>query len=163
MSEHSHEIGLANLPFTKRGRKLQAEQQQSRARNRELRGDSESSKTPPPIITPDDTDADPSTAGPSTVPAPQQAPMPSPNSATSISTFQIPLIPQQQTQSQAPPQPLVVHPPQPLIQERWERMNVLFQGIRENARTFEYPGPSVAALESILIRLYLESPMGGGT
>lgn len=40
-------------------------------------------------------------------------------------------------------------------------MNVLFQGIRENARNFEYPAPSVAALESVLIRLYLESPMGG--
>ena len=40
-------------------------------------------------------------------------------------------------------------------------MSVLFQGIRENARNFEYPAPSVAALESVLIRLYLESPMGG--
>jgi len=48
-------------------------------------------------------------------------------------------------------------------QERWERMSVLYNSIREHARGFEYPGPSVAALESILIRLYLESPIGTAT
>jgi len=37
---------------------------------------------------------------------------------------------------------------------------VLFNSIREHARAYDYPGPSVAALESVLIRLYLESPMG---
>jgi len=37
---------------------------------------------------------------------------------------------------------------------------VLFHSIRDHARGFEYPGPSVTALESILIRLYLESPVG---
>ena len=41
-------------------------------------------------------------------------------------------------------------------------MSVLFGSIRNHARNFEYPGPSVAALESVLIRLYLESPIGGG-
>ena len=41
-------------------------------------------------------------------------------------------------------------------------MGVLFQSIREHARSFEFPAPSVAALESVLIRLYLESPIGGG-
>jgi hypothetical protein len=47
--------------------------------------------------------------------------------------------------------------------ERWERLEVLFQSVRNNARGgYEYPGPSVAALESVLIRLYLESPMRGG-
>jgi hypothetical protein len=39
-------------------------------------------------------------------------------------------------------------------------MAVLFHSIRDHARGFEYPGPSVAALESVLIRLYLESPVG---
>lgn len=54
--------------------------------------------------------------------------------------------------------------PQPAdaSQERWDRMGVLFASIRQHARGFEYPGPSVAALESVLIRLYLESPLGGG-
>jgi hypothetical protein len=39
-------------------------------------------------------------------------------------------------------------------------MSTLFQSIRHHARNFEYPGASVAALETILIRLYLESPVG---
>ena len=38
-------------------------------------------------------------------------------------------------------------------------MSVLFNAIREHARAYEYPTPSVVALESVLIRLYLESPM----
>ena len=48
-----------------------------------------------------------------------------------------------------------------MSQERWDRMGVLFQSIRDHARTFDFPAPSVAALESVLIRLYLESPIGG--
>lgn len=47
-----------------------------------------------------------------------------------------------------------------MSQERWDRMAVLFQSIREHARSFEYPAPSVAALEGVLVRLYLESPIG---
>lgn len=77
---------------------------------------------------------------------------------------------------QAPPQtfqsaismlaPLPSVPPlqQPSLdatQDRWERMAVLFQSVRDHARGFEFPTPSVAALESVLIRLYLESPIGG--
>ena len=51
--------------------------------------------------------------------------------------------------------------PAPLSQnEQWERMSVLFNSIREHARAYEYPTPSVVALESVLIRMYLESPMG---
>ena len=45
-----------------------------------------------------------------------------------------------------------------MSQDRWENMATLFQSVRENARAFEYPLPSIAALESCLIRLYLESP-----
>ena len=43
--------------------------------------------------------------------------------------------------------------------ERWDRMDVLYQSIRNNARQFEYPAASVAALESVLMRMYFESPM----
>ncbi|TDL28243.1 hypothetical protein BD410DRAFT_782219 [Rickenella mellea] len=64
-----------------------------------------------------------------------------------------PPLPVAQTDSFAPPQPAI------LEHERWDRMSVLFQSIRENARSFEYPSPSVAALESVLVRLYLESPI----
>ena len=42
--------------------------------------------------------------------------------------------------------------------ERWDRMDVLYQSIRNNARQFEYPAASVAALESVLMRMYFESP-----
>ena len=43
--------------------------------------------------------------------------------------------------------------------ERWDRMDVLYQSIRNNARQFEYPAASVAALESVLVRMYFESPL----
>jgi len=38
-------------------------------------------------------------------------------------------------------------------------MAVLFDSVRNHARTVEYATPSVVALETILIRLYLESPL----
>lgn len=47
-----------------------------------------------------------------------------------------------------------------MTNERWENMSIMFASIREHARTFDYPPPSVAALETVLIRLHLESPMG---
>jgi hypothetical protein len=43
--------------------------------------------------------------------------------------------------------------------ERWDRMDVLYQNIRTNTRQFEYPAASVAALESVLVRMYFESPI----
>ena len=43
--------------------------------------------------------------------------------------------------------------------ERWVRMDVLYQSIRHNVNQFEYPAPSVAALESVLVRMYFESPI----
>lgn len=48
-------------------------------------------------------------------------------------------------------------------QDRWDNMSTLFHTVREHARSFEYPQVSVAALETVLIRLYLESPMGVGS
>ena len=64
---------------------------------------------------------------------------------------------QQQQQQYAP---LAGH--QSVSHERWENMATLFHTIRDHARAFEYPTASVAALETVLIRLYLESPMGVG-
>jgi len=40
-------------------------------------------------------------------------------------------------------------------------MSVLFEHVRNAARTFEHAPPSVAALESVLIRMYLEGPLNG--
>jgi hypothetical protein len=44
-------------------------------------------------------------------------------------------------------------------EERWNRIAVLFQSVRERARSFSFPADSVHALESVLIRMYLESPI----
>ena len=101
--------------------------------------------------------------------------VPAPQSASSAGMAQAapPPPPPQQMEEQQPfqtaismlaPLPAMGQTPPPsveLSQERWDRMGVLFQSIRDHARTFEFPAPSVAALESVLIRLYLESPIGG--
>jgi len=69
-----------------------------------------------------------------------------------------------------PPQPTTItqivqmQRPQNLVQDeqaRWDRMSVLFEHVRNAARTFEHAPPSVAALESVLVRMYLESPLNG--
>lgn len=49
-----------------------------------------------------------------------------------------------------------------LSHDRWENMATLFEAVRGHARSFEYPTASVAALETVLIRLYLESPVTMG-
>ena len=57
-----------------------------------------------------------------------------------------------------------IHHPQTLVQDdqaRWDRMSVLFEHVRNAARTFEHAPPSVAALETVLVRMYLESPLNG--
>ncbi|KAJ3524240.1 hypothetical protein NMY22_g11087 [Coprinellus aureogranulatus] len=94
---------------------------------------------------------------PNTAPMQQQQPF------SSSVTMIAPLPAQQayqapQTYGYAPQQ---AYPAQ--AQDRWENMATLFSTIRDHARSFEYPVASVAALETVLIRLYLESPMNVGT
>lgn len=36
----------------------------------------------------------------------------------------------------------------------------MFESIKANSRTFDYPQASLAALEATLVRLTLESPLG---
>ncbi|KAI0756865.1 hypothetical protein C8Q80DRAFT_1130895 [Daedaleopsis nitida] len=162
VSEHSHEIGHANLPFTKRGRKAQAEMEARVAADRPRgrpRKDRPSEAEPEPSMspTPDSfmDDSANAVAGPSSAPAPQSMPQPVP----------APPMAAQQTFQSAISMLAPLPPMQPsavdMSQERWDRMGVLFQSIRDHARSFEFPAPSVAALESVLIRLYLESPIGG--
>lgn len=76
----------------------------------------------------------------------------------------------QQMMPPPPPQPTTLtqiaqmHHPHSLVQDeqaRWDRMSVLFEHVRNAARTFEHAPPSVAALESVLVRMYLESPLNG--
>ncbi|KAF9268979.1 hypothetical protein L218DRAFT_916449 [Marasmius fiardii PR-910] len=140
ISQHSHETGLANLPFTRRGRKAAAEQGKSQATGR-------TSEDGPATPQPSDTTSFP----------PPAVPLPGP--------------PQASAYPQVPPPPLPMYhhhpysyqPPPPLSevalgQDRWQNMETLFNSIRHHARTFAYPIASVAALESVLIRLFLESP-----
>jgi len=165
ISQHSHEIGLANLPFTRRGRKAAAQREKDKTRRDVLSVD-------PANPAPTSTSANPvagannnGVAGPSSAsqpnsmfgsavsmlaPLPGQAPYPHP----STQAYGYPSVPQ-------PFSPLSVHPA--LSHDRWENMATLFHSIREHARGFEYPTVSVAALETVLIRLYLESPVNLGS
>ena len=139
-SQHSHEIGPANLPFTRRGRKAAVQQE----KNQSKRAKTSSSVTPAPSTIQNSISAPTNFSLP--LPFPQSnAPAPFPQAQFG---YQPPLIGHQQASLAA-------------SQERWDRMSVLFDSIRAHARALEYPVPSVAALESVLIRLYLESPMTG--
>ncbi|KAH9858063.1 hypothetical protein C2E23DRAFT_865038 [Lenzites betulinus] len=165
VSEHSHEIGPANFPFTKRGRKAQADMD---ARNTSVRprgrprkdrdSNTPASASPSSASFMDDSQnalAGPSSASTSMVQDVPSSPdeMPPPPQTFQAAISMLAPLPQAQ--------PLQA-PSVDVTQERWDRMGILFQSIRDHARTFEFPVPSVAALESVLIRLYLESPIGGG-
>lgn len=188
--KHSHEIGEANLLFTRRGRKAAQEKGKlsSFRANPIINGSSQATTTSPTtVVATTATTTNPASAvtsslhngngatthhnaiaGPSSVPhdpnispALQHPHHPLPGISPhhthgSLSSAAISIL--------APLPPPAPTAPQPAdaSQERWDRMGVLFASIRQHARGFEYPGPSVAALESVLIRLYLESPLGGG-
>ena len=152
-SQHSHEVGAANFPFTRRGRRARLEREGTNTQ-KAANAASTSACSDPPIIA--STSSSP--LAPTTRPSPLDfssavsmiAPLP--NVFASSPHLYVP-------QHYPPPD----HPVSPSIsgaQERWERMTILYNAIREHARGFQYPGPSVTALESILIRLYLESPIG---
>jgi len=172
-SQHSHPVGPANLPFTRRGRKAAALQEKERNRNRAV--SSTNDEAPPPVA-PAHSVADTETNDPdqdATTSATVQ-PQPPTRPPSSTAAFAPPIAimtPQAQNTLQPPPSPFVYSvaaptqsfiPPQNLSHDRWENMATLFQSIRESARTFEYPNASVALLESTLIRLYLESPLNFG-
>ncbi|KAG6333904.1 hypothetical protein ID866_5189 [Astraeus odoratus] len=160
VSEHSHAIGLANLPFTRRGRRAAVEAEKTK------------SKRHGQVVPPSATEASSSTNAPastpastSSAPAPQQPPMPGFPAAAPLSNLPHPF-----THYPPPPGVAPAYPPPPSMvpaaphgpsvqQEFWDRMSVLFNSVREHARTYEYPGASVVALESVLLRLYLESPV----
>ena len=156
ISQHSHEIGLANLPFTRRGRKAAVQQEKERGRNRSVTTDQDqqiTSSNPPSALGAQPSNQHGASSFSSAVsmlaPLPGQTQTyPSPQPYGFQSALQ-PYPPPGQ------PQPQQTHP-----QERWDNMATLFQTVREHARSFEYPPASVAALETVLIRLYLESPMG---
>ncbi|KAF8167689.1 hypothetical protein B0H34DRAFT_682701 [Crassisporium funariophilum] len=158
ISQHSHEIGLVNLPYTRRGRKAAVQHEKERGRKSVAPTDSEhqamaSSSTTTPVVAPPINQQPVSSAFSSAVS--MLAPLPGQN-------YPPPPNPQpygyQPMMQSYPPQGHQNHP-----HERWGNMATLFQTVREHARAFEYPAASVAALETVLIRLYLESPMGMAT
>lgn len=160
VSQHSHEIGLANLPFTRRGRKAAAQ----RDKDRTGKDASSAEDTTAAISTDMGSTNGNAVAGPSSAGPPS-------NTFGSAVSMLAPLPGQEpyphhppQTYGYVPPsQPFTPLPTQPpMSPDRWENMATLFNSIREHARGFEYPSVSVAALETVLIRLYLESPVGLG-
>lgn len=165
ISQHSHEIGVANLPYTRRGRKAAVQSEKERGR-KSMSAPEGGSVDPSNIAS---TSASASVAPSNTQPnntfvsaVSMLAPLPvQPSYPTSHPQ---PYGYQVQHQQQQPQQqqyaPLAGH--QSISHERWENMATLFHTIRDHARAFEYPTASVAALETVLIRLYLESPMGVG-
>ncbi|KAJ3863183.1 hypothetical protein EV359DRAFT_73731 [Lentinula novae-zelandiae] len=171
-SQHSHEIGPANLAFTRRGRRAAAEAEKTKS-NKHIRFANDTNSV-------NDASTSTSIAGPSAIP--QSLPA---NNYTSAVSMIAPLPatqnPYQTTPSQsynyqtqyqyastpAPvPPPVPVPPPQSsndgFSHDRWANMETLFQSVREHARTFAYPSASVAVLETVLIRLFLESPSQPG-
>ena len=152
IQQHSHPVGAENLPFTRRGRKAATLAEKDRGRN----------KTVPPD------QAQISAASTSNISS-QQPPAPAPtqpgaNAFSSALSMLAPL--PGQTFAPAPQaQPFnypagVEYGMQTPNQERWDNMGTLFQTVRDHARSYSYPAASVAALETVLIRLYLESPIG---
>ncbi|KAJ7193389.1 hypothetical protein GGX14DRAFT_478809 [Mycena pura] len=145
ISQHSHEIGIANLPYTRRGRKA-AVQQETERKSKQPRLSHRSSASSASTEQPTE---QLSNAISMIAPLPTAQTMFPPQPALPPH-FQLP----QQTQSAAS----TSH-----SHDRWENMATLFQAVRGHARAFEYPTASVAALETVLIRLYLESPVTMGS
>lgn len=180
-SVHSHETGLANLPFTRRGRR-QAVQQEKEKSHRQSAQASTPGRTPEgetqtvPVqltsgVAPSPSNG-PSPFHPSFTMAtqmPEQSQPPVLSASISrTSTTEDPMALMHPFSHPNQPHALPGPPPQPLhsglLPDRWENISTLFSAIRETARSFEYPFASVAALEAILLRLYLETPvsLGGG-
>jgi hypothetical protein len=185
VSQHSHEIGHVNLPFTRRGRRAQAASKAAVAGSNPsvppaspsqpgvscLQPNQTTGQVGAPIRTqPEITQAFsssyphfPSMSMPipqgfgavTQLPATSSAPAPPPVSVPALTPtptphpFPVP----------SPNQPVVTDERERMERERWDRMDVLYQNIRNNARQFEYPAASVAALESVLVRMYFESPI----
>jgi len=151
IQQHSHPIGPENLQYTRRGRKAANLAEKDRSRIKSVRDGS-----PDPNLL--------NVAGTSTD---HQSDATIATSVSNFSSAVSMLAPLPGQNFPPPPQPQPFsYPPtveygiQVPNQERWDNMGTLFQTVREHARGYNYPAASVAALETVLIRLYLESPIG---
>ncbi|KAI9512571.1 hypothetical protein F5148DRAFT_1162566 [Russula earlei] len=162
VSQHSHETGLANLPFTRRGRRAQAAAKSTPADPNPSGSQASQSHpgapSPPRDLTAGQVAAPLRAAQPEPTPAfsspyphfPSMS-MPLPHGLGSILPLPFPM--------PSANQAVVGSDRERMERERWDRLDVLYQSIRSNARQFEYPAASVAALESVLVRMYFESPI----
>jgi len=184
VSQHSHDIGLVNLPFTRRGRRAQATAKAVVAGSNSSVPPASPSQPGGSCLQPNQTTGQvgapmrtqpeithafsssyphfPSMSMPipqgfgattlpatSSAPAPPPVPVPVPAPTPAPHPFPVP----------SPNQSVATNERERMERERWDRMDVLYQSIRNNARQFEYPAASVAALESVLVRMYFESPI----
>ena len=196
-AQHSHEIGPANLPFTRRGRRAQVEQEKARSARRRSdadNGQGSASASTPTVATPgavprlEESDihsitpeiqdsSSEQTIDPALFAHDPTTPF-TPMTTQSVQpVHQVPRTPapppSQPQQMMPPPPPLQpttlaqisqVHHLQNLAQDeqaRWDRISILFEHVRNSARTFEHASPSVATLEAVLIKMYLEGPLNG--
>jgi hypothetical protein len=155
ISQHSHEIGLANLPYTRRGRKAAVQQ------------DKEKSRKQPKLNHPSTPRAASTSqvavvAVASTSTSQTQATEQFTNAVSMLAPLPAPVFTQQPSQYAQAATPAPAASPS-VSHDRWENMATLFESVRGYARTFEYPTATVAALETVLIRLYLESPVTMGS
>ncbi|KAJ7246300.1 hypothetical protein B0H12DRAFT_1126604 [Mycena haematopus] len=152
ISQHSHEIGIANFPFTRRGRKSAVEQNKQKSRKQaKVTHPSSASSSQNAAATPQNKEQFTNAIS---MLAPLPPPYPPVNPGQPPGSYFT------QPATAAPP---AVIDPASLSHDRWENMATLFESVRSHARTFEYPSASVAALETVLIRLYLESPLSRTT
>ncbi|KAH8997312.1 hypothetical protein EDB92DRAFT_1839101 [Lactarius akahatsu] len=168
MSQHSHEVGPANLPFTSRGRRAQAASKSALANSYPSTPQATTSGQSQPGVSgipqsnglaaqPVRGQSDPPLAFSTPYPHFPSMTMPLPQGLGSLvpltasaSTLAVPI---------SAAQVIPAGDRGRIERERWGRMDVLYQSIRNNANQFEYPAPSVAALESVLVRMYFESPI----
>lgn len=183
VSQHSHEIGLVNLPFTRRGRRAQAAAKAAVAGSNPsvppaspsqsggscLQPNQTSGQVGAPVRTQPEITHSFSSSYPHfpsmSMPIPQGFGAVTPLPATSSASAP-PSVPAPASTPAPPPFPVpspnqagATNERERMERERWDRMDVLYQSIRNNARQFEYPAASVAALESVLVRMYFESPI----
>jgi len=153
IQQHSHPIGPDNLQFTRRGRKAAALADKDRSRN----------KSDAPAAAPPDHQM--VVASTSNVAHQPTTTIEQPVTTFSSAVSMLAPLPGQTFVPTPQPQPFTFptgadYAVQSPNQDRWDNMTTLFQNVREHARTYNYPPASVAALETVLIRLYLESPIG---
>lgn len=137
--QHSHEIGEANLMFTKKGRRA-AQEAEHPTSTKKKRKDEDRDHGANGVTSASNT------TGTFTA---HSAPLPN-------------IYAQAQAQVQAQPAvqaPIVPEAPSVAAQERWDRLTNIFNMVRDGGRLIQYSEGNMATLETCLLRLYTEIPV----